>query len=487
MAPTQILRPRAVTYVPDRPLPHDLAAERAVLAAVLLDNDALAEVEGLLTPDDFYEPKHATVWSSFVKLRGRGERIDVITVSHALREDNRINTVGGPQFLGDITDDIPTIAHVASHANIVADLAMVRRVMEASIANVMEGHAGASEPAAFVDKAQRRVTDATTRARRSAFATLSDSVVRAFERIEQSLASGQRTLGVPTGFHDLDKLMGGLAGGQFVIIAARPAMGKTSFALNIATNVALSLGRPVAFFSLEMPTVELVNRALCSEARVDLLKLRTSTLCQFELDRLTKAANDIHGLPIFIADDGLLTPAMVRAGLRELSARHGKPALVVIDYLQLMRLTHERMPSSEREKEVSEITRTLKGVAKEFDVPIVALSQLNRNLETRPGKNRRPILADLRESGAIEQDADVVMFVYRDEVYNRDSEDKGVAEIILAKQRNGPTDTVRLRFTGSCTLFENFAQPKDPYYVEPGNGSVPGLADNIPDNDIPDY
>ena len=283
---------------------------------------------------------------------------------------------------------------------------------------------------------------------------LEQVIIEAFERIENTMPRGARITGTETGFRDLDTLTSGLHGGQLIIIAARPAMGKTSLVLNLTGSAAESSKKPVLFFSLEMPRVELANRLMCAEARIDQSRLRSNMLTQDDMTTLTAAANKLHTLPIYIDDSGDLTLLELRAKARRIKADRDM-SLIVIDYLQLMKASREKQES--REREISEISRGLKGLAKELDVPIVALSQLNRGCETRPGKDKRPMLADLRESGAIEQDADVVMFIYRDEVYNRDTEDKGIAELIIAKQRNGPTDTVRLRFIRELTKFENLA------------------------------
>ncbi len=458
-SPVQLVRqPREVVYKTDKPLPYDEAAERAVLAAILLDNASLVAVRPLVNPEDFHVPALATIYQCFCDMGARGDVIDIVTASNELRSIERLNTVGGPQFLGSLTDEIPTVAHVESHARIVADFAAARRFITASMETVTDGFNGGPVDA-FIDRAMVRLAEAAKRPDQGQTVLLEDSIIESFARIETALLGGQRILGVPTGFRDYDALTAGMHGGQLIVIAARPAMGKTSLVLNIATHAASVTGRPVLFFSLEMPRIELTNRLLCSEAGVDLLRLRTGTLSQDDVNGLTRAANALHKLPILINDLADQTPAEMRAIALRVAARHRKPpACIIIDYLQLMRFTRARYGGPEsREREVAEISKALKGIAKELDVPVIALAQLNRDCEKRPGKNRRPMLADLRESGSIEQDADVVSFIYRDEVYNRDSPDKGIAEIILAKQRNGPTDTVRLRFLKSFTRFENLA------------------------------
>lgn len=480
--PLHLLRPKpAIPYKTDRPLPHDLLAERAVLAAILLDNACLASVRPILNADDFFHPPNATIYGAFCDLDEAGEAIDVLTASNRLRDVERLNTVGGPQYLGELTDDIPTVAHVESHARIVARLAVERRVITAAMDTVTEGLQGGGE--GFIDRAVARMAEAAKQADQGGTFLFDDCVIEAFDRIEAAALSGRKILGVPTGFRDLDNLTAGMHGGQLIVVAARPAMGKTAFVLDVAGHAAAAIGRPVVIFSLEMPRVELTNRLLCSEARVDLLNLRTGTMSQDDVTALTRAANAIHKLPIYINDGADITPAEVRSICLRLKARSPEGlGMVAIDYLQLMRFQRGGGASESREREVADISRALKNLAKELDAPVMALSQLNRGCETRPGKNKRPMLADLRESGAIEQDADVVMFIYRDEVYNRDSQDKGIAEVILAKQRNGPTDTVRLRFVRSITRFENLAQ-EPAYAVDAANdidgdfGALPEVTD----------
>ena len=440
--------------------PNDLEAERAVLGGVLLDGNAFATVHPILASADFYHPAHAVIFEAIQALSGRSEPIDVVTLAAELRARERLNTIGGSQYLGELTDTIPTIAHIEQHARIVADLAQVRRMIAVAYEITARGYGERGTADAFLDFAAARVFEIAQKRSKSSLVSLDTAIQEAFERIEKTLERGARITGTESGFRDLDTLTAGMHPGQLIIVAARPAMGKTSMVLNIATHAAMAAQKSVLFFSLEMPRVELANRMMCAEARVDQSRLRSNMLTQDDMTALTSAASKLFNLPIYIDDSGDLTLLDLRAKARRKKSEHDL-ALIVIDYLQLMRASRDGMES--REREISEISRGLKSLAKELEVPIVALSQLNRAPETRPGKDRRPQLADLRESGAIEQDADVVMFIYRDEVYNRDTEDKGIAEIIVAKQRNGPTDTVRLRFIRELTKFENFAEDEHQY------------------------
>ncbi len=450
--------------------PHDLDAERAVLGGVLLANSALAIVEALLVPADFYHPGHAVIFESVQGLSARREPVDAVTLTAELRSRDRLNSVGGTDYIADLTDTIPTIAHIEHHARIVADLAQVRRMIAVAHDITARGYGERGAADLFLDSAAAQIFEVAQKRSRTSLIQLDKVIGEAFERIESAFGRGSAISGLETGFRDFDRLTAGLHPGHLIIIAARPAMGKTSLVMNIARHAAQVSSKPVLFFSLEMPRVEIANRLLCSDARIDQGRLRSNMLTQDDFTALTKAAGDLYRLPIWIDDSGDLTLLDLRAKARRMKSEHDL-SLIVIDYLQLMKASREGMES--REREISEISRGLKSMAKELDVPIVALSQLNRSPETRPGKDRRPQLSDLRESGAIEQDADVVAFIYREEVYNRDTEHKGIAELIISKQRNGPTDTIRLRFIRELTRFENLAADEADY----GDANVRGFAD----------
>ena len=430
--------------------PHDIDAERAVLGGIMLTADALSVVESIVTADDFYHPAHAIIYDAARAVAIRQEPIDVVTLAAELRLRDRINAVGGAQYLGDLLDTTATTAHIERHARIVADLAQVRRLIHATAEINAKGYTP-GDVTEYLDASAARVTELCQRQGTGEPVWLERGLTEAFERIEQTAARGASITGASTGYADLDALLAGLHPGEFTIIAARPAMGKTSLALNLAPVVARETGKPALIFSLEMPRIELVNRMLCAEARVDQARLRTNLLGADDMQALTDAAQRLFAIRVAI-DAGDASLYDIRAKARRMKQKHGL-ACVIVDYLQLMRGTGDS-----REQEIAGISRGLKLLATELDVPVIALSQLNRAPEMRPGKDRRPQLSDLRESGAIEQDADNVLFIYRDEMYNRDSEDKGVAEIIIAKQRNGPTGIVRLRWLQELTRFENFAE-----------------------------
>ena len=371
--------------------PHDLDAERAVLGGVLLDNSSIDMVEAVVTPPDFYHPSHAVIFESIQALKARSEPVDVVTLSAELRARERLNTVGGAQYLGELTDTIPTIAHIEQHARIVADLAQVRRMIAAAHEITARGYGDRGSADAFLDFAAARVFDIAQKRSKSSLIELHQAIQEAFERIEKTLERGARITGSETGFRDLDTLTAGMHPGQLIIIAARPAMGKTSLVLNIDDARGRSRrAKPVLFFSLEMPRVELANRMMCAEARVDQGRLRSNMLTQDDMTALTAAASKLFDLPIYIDDSGDLTLLELRAKARRMKAEKDL-GLIVIDYLQLMKASRDGMES--REREISEISRGLKALAKELEVPIIALSQLNRSPETRSGKDKRPQLS----------------------------------------------------------------------------------------------
>jgi len=457
----------------ERPTPrHDLDAERGVLGAVLLDNARLAAVAAIVTPRDFYLPAHAVIFEVMLAMARRGEAVDVLTLAAALRGIDRLNTVGGLGYLGEITDTIPTTAHAEDYARIVRDDAAVRRVAIAAEAIATRTHEHHRTADVILDFATAAMSNAARRAAPRKVVAFGEGVQEIFEGFELAGARGQRIMGLATGLRELDDLIAGLGNGQLVILAARPAMGKTSAALEWATHVAATADAElpperrgaVLFFSLEMPRKELVTRALCAEARVDQGRVRAGTLTQDDMTALTGAASKTFELPLLIDDGGGASLLDIDAVSRDVKMRRGL-RLIVIDYLQLMKASRAGMES--REREVSEISRGLKELAKELDVPILALAQLNRGPESRTSKDKRPQLADLRDSGSIEQDADVVIFIYRDEVYNPKTDDRGIAEFIVAKQRNGPTKTVRARFIRELTKFENLAEDEAPRATSP--------------------
>jgi replicative DNA helicase len=439
---------------PSRIPPNDLSAERAVLGGILLENDALNVVlEIPLGADDFYSDANARIFECMAQLFAAGQPVDTVTLRERLATGNRLHAIGGDEYLFSLTNTIPTVSNIEAHAKIVREKAIIRRLIVACHETAALGYGDYGSMEEFLDQAERSIFNVAKHRLRSPYEHITDVVVRSFEAITRAAELKQHITGLPTGFERLDKMTAGMHPGDLIIIAGRPAMGKTAFALNVALNACRMRKSPAVFFSLEMPKEQLANRLLCSEARVDAGKLRTGFLARDDWPKLTAAAGTLSDLPIWLDDTPGLTLMEVRAKTRRLKAEHGL-SLIVIDYLQLMRAG---VKTDSREQEISEISRSLKGMAKELELPVIALSQLNRGVESRGNKDKRPQLSDLRESGAIEQDADTIMFIYRDEVYNPESTEKGIAEIIIGKQRNGPIGTVKLTFLGKHTRFENYS------------------------------
>lgn len=438
--------------------PHSLEAERAVLGGILLENNALNTVTQILDPDDFYSRGNGIVYEGMCALFRRGSPVDTITLRAWLIDRGLLQKAGGDEHLLSLTQTIPTVANIEEHAKIVREKAMVRRLIASCHEIAAQGYGDYGDPDEFVDQAEKRIFEIGKERGGAPYEHIKDVVVRTFEQVQQAAARKEQITGLPTGIQRLDAMTAGLKGSELIIIAGRPGMGKTAFALNVALHACQSRKVPVVIFSLEMGKEELARRLLCSEAKVDGSRLRTGMLSRDDWSRLAATAGPLTELPMFIDDTPALTLMQLRAKARRLRAEHGL-GLVVIDYLQLMR---SGVKNDNREQEISEISRSLKALAKELDVPVIALSQLNRGVENRPGKDKRPQLADLRESGAIEQDADVIMFVYRPEVYAKDDDERrrlrGLAEVIVGKQRSGPTGIVRCRFFHEFTRFENLAE-----------------------------
>ncbi|OGQ85793.1 MAG: replicative DNA helicase [Deltaproteobacteria bacterium RIFOXYA12_FULL_58_15] len=433
--------------------PQDVDAERSVLGAMMLDRAALLETIETIRPDDFYRPAHAKVFDAMLCLFERSEPIDEITVSSELRSKGELESVGGTAFLASLTESVPTAANARYYASIVRNRSLTRRLIQATTAIAGQGYEAGAEIDILLDEAEAKIFEITRDREHRSFVPLKDAVKDAFKRIETLYERKEAVTGVPTGFVDLDRLTSGFQPGELIIIAGRPSMGKTAVALNIGVNGAIRAKVPVAVFSLEMSTSQLVMRMLCSEGRIDGHRMRGGFLKDSDWPKLARAAGALAEAPLYIDDTGAIGVLEMRAKARRLQAEKGL-GMIIIDYLQLMR----GRSTEGREREISEISRGLKALAKELSIPVIALSQLNRSLESRVDK--RPMLSDLRESGAIEQDADVICFVYRDEYYNEDTESKGIAEFIVGKQRNGPTDTVRLKFFHEFTRFENYS-PED--------------------------
>ncbi len=436
--------------------PHSIEAEQAVLGGLMIDNNTWDQVADLVSESDFYRKDHRLIFRAIAMLAEEAQPFDAVTISEWLASHNELDNAGGLAYLGTLASNTPTAANIKAYAGIVRERAVLRQLIQVStdIANAAYNPAGRTS-AEILDEAEKKVFDIAEQGSRgrSGYQTVKDLLVKAVDRIDTLYQNQSAYTGIPTGFTDFDNMTSGLQNSDLIIIAGRPSMGKTSFAMNLVENAAIKNKTPVAVFSMEMPGEQLVMRMMSSLGRIDQHKIRTGKLDEADWPRLTSAVGILNEAPIFIDDTPGLTPMEVRARARRIAREHGL-GLIVIDYLQLMQGSSGS--SENRATEISEISRALKGLAKELNVPVIALSQLNRSLEQRP--NKRPIMSDLRESGAIEQDADLIIFIYRDEVYNEDSPDKGTAEVIIGKQRNGPIGMTRLTFLGQYTRFENFIQ-----------------------------
>ncbi|MBK8523746.1 MAG: replicative DNA helicase [Betaproteobacteria bacterium] len=439
--------------------PHSIEAEQSVLGGLLLDNQAYDKISDLVSESDFYRDEHRRIFRSIQRMLERGKPVDVVTVAEALDGAGETEHTGGLAYLGELAQNTPSAANIRRYGEIVRERAILRQLVTAGdeIASSALNPLG-REPKTLLDEAEAKVFAIAESGMRhqTGFQHINPLLTQVVERIQElhDRDNPSDITGIPTGYNDLDTMTSGLQPGDLVIIAGRPSMGKTSLALNIAEHVAIEYGAPVAVFSMEMGGAQLAMRMLASVGRLNQQNVRTGRLNDDEWSRLSFALGKIHEKAIYIDETPALNPIDLRARARRLHRQCGKLGLIVIDYLQLMSGSSS---GENRATEISEISRSLKGLAKELECPVIALSQLNRSLEQRP--NKRPVMSDLRESGAIEQDADVIMFIYRDQVYNPDSEDKGTAEIIIGKQRNGPIGTVRLSFLGEYTRFENFATP----------------------------
>lgn len=438
--------------------PHNSEAERSVLGAILLHNDAIHKVlEAGLEARDFYREAHQKIFQTLLDLSERGEPLDLVTLTSSLRDRNWFDSVGGTATLTSLFDDSFAVGNVAYYGRIVRDKALVRRVIELSGEICAEAYEGVEDTEAFLDDAERKMFSVSDTMITKSFASMRVVLEQSMHTIEELASRKSDVIGLATGFHEFDRLTAGLRGGQLMILAARPAMGKTSLFLSAIQNIAISGKTVVAIFSLEMGKEELGFRFLSGLSRIDAKRLKIGRLLDREWPKLAQAADQLSKSKIFIDDSGDLTVMDIRARCRRLKSSEKRLDMIVVDYLQLMKGSRgSQRGDGSREREISEISRNLKNLAKELQVPIIALSQLNRGVESRP--NKRPMLSDLRESGAIEQDADLVCFIYRDEVYNKDTEDKGIAELIVAKHRAGETDTIRLAWLSEYTLFANLAK-----------------------------
>ena len=438
--------------------PQAIEAEQSILGSMMLDNRVIDDITSELEIRDFYRSDHQAIYDEIIKLNGKGEAADVVTVSESLTNLGDLDQVGGLSYLSSLAKNTPNSGNIKSYAKIVRDRAILRRLIESANDILTKAYQPeGKKPEEILDFAESVIFEIAknNNQAKDGFRKIDDLLGEAVDKIEELFKTKQTVTGVSTGFTDLDKQTSGLQGGDLVVVAGRPSMGKTSFSMNLIEYAAINQDLPVAVFSMEMPGAQLATRMLASLSRVNSTRLRTGQLENDDWPKLTSAIGLLNQKNIYIDDTPALSPLEVRTRARRLAAEHEHGlGMIMLDYLQLMR-GNDTGGNENRTLEISNITRSLKGLAKELDCPIIILSQLNRSLEQRP--NKRPVMSDLRESGAIEQDADLIMFIYRHEVYEPETDQKGLAEIIIGKQRNGPIGTVRLAFLGEFTRFENYA------------------------------
>ena len=437
--------------------PNDVEAEQAVIGSMLTDRDAVISAIEILKEEDFYREDNKTIYEAILNLYNRSEPIDIITLKAELTSMGMFEKIGGLEYIVGLPEKVPTTANVERYINIVKEKSELRRIIKAANEIIEQGYDPTENIDDIMNSAEKKIFNIMQDKDQKTYSAIKDVLVDAFTELEQLYNQKQHITGVPTGFIDLDYKMAGLHNSDLILIAARPAMGKSAFALNIATNAAVKAKVPAVLFSLEMSKEQMVNRILCSEAMVDSNKVRTGKIDDDDWIKLADTMGDLSEAPIYIDDTPGISINEIRAKCRKLKLERNI-GLVVIDYLQLVQGSSKRASGS-REQEISEISRSLKILAKEINVPVIALSQLSRAPEQRP--DHRPMLSDLRESGAIEQDADIVMFLYRDDYYNEDSEDKGLAEVIVAKHRAGSTGTVKLVWLGNYTKFANMERYRE--------------------------
>ncbi|MBB3047758.1 replicative DNA helicase [Litorivivens lipolytica] len=435
--------------------PHSLEAEQSVLGGLLIRGEAWDTVADLVTETDFFQPRHRHIYAKMAALIEAEQPIDVVTLAEALDKSDQLEDCGGIAYLAELAGNTPAVANIRAYAEVVRERATLRSLIEAAQRIADSGfHPDGRNSADLLDAAEREIMQISEdRPKEGGPQAVNPLLSKAVDRIDELFRSDEALTGLSTGFNELDDMTSGLQKSDLVIVAARPSMGKTTFAMNLVEHAVLNDDRPTVVFSMEMPAEQLMMRMLSSIGRIDQTKVRTGKLDQEDWPKLSAAVNKLKDRPLFIDDTPALTPTEVRSRTRKIAREHGDIGMIMLDYLQLMQVAGRS--GEGRTAEISEISRSLKGIAKEFNCPVVALSQLNRALEQRP--NKRPVNSDLRESGAIEQDADVIMFIYRDEVYNEETDQKGVAEIIIGKQRNGPIGTARLAFIGKYTRFDNLA------------------------------
>lgn len=442
----------------DRVPPQSVEAEQSVIGATLIEREAIAKVAEILRPEDFYREAHRLIYNSIMQLFNKNDAVDMVTVVEELRREDKLEAAGGIAYVTSLTNYVPTAANVMYHAKIVEEKSLLRQLINAATQIAGLGYEANDDVAKILDQAEQKIMEVSNRKIGQSFEPIKGILFKTIDKIEQLYASKGGITGLPSGFKDLDKITCGFQASDLILIAARPSMGKTAFVLNIAQNVAIREKQSVAIFSLEMSKGQLVQRMLCAEAPIDASRLSKGDLEDNDWQKLIGAADRLAGAPIFIDDTSGITVLEMRAKARRLKAEHGL-SLLIIDYLQLMQGDSKGHHGENRQQEISEISRSLKGLARELNVPVIALSQLSRGPETRQVK--KPMLSDLRESGSLEQDADIVAFLYRDDYYNPDTERKNITEIIIAKNRNGPVDTIELFFHKQFTKFSDLSVRQD--------------------------
>lgn len=445
--------------------PQNIEAEQSVLGAMLIEKEAIPKVMEILRDTDFYREAHRVIFNAMLELYNKNEAVDMITVTEILKRDNKLEDVGGIAYVTSLANTVPTAANVTYHASIIEEKSILRQLVSVSTQIASMGYEANDDVKNIIDSAESKILEISNRKKTADFTPINEIVLDSFKSIEALMGNKNGLTGLPTGFEDLDNLTSGLHGSDFIILAARPSMGKTAFALNVVQNVAIRAAKKVggapktvAFFSLEMSKEQLVQRMLCAEANIDSQRLRIGELRDEDWAMLINTADTLSSANIYIDDTAGITAMDMRSRARRLKAEHGLD-LIVVDYLQLMQGSGKKNNSGDRQQEVSEISRSLKALARELDVPVIALSQLSRSVEARQVK--RPMLSDLRESGSLEQDADIVAFLYREDYYNPETENKNITELIIAKHRNGPVDTVNLFFHKQYTKFVGLSKRKE--------------------------
>ncbi|WP_419954858.1 replicative DNA helicase [Neobacillus niacini] len=441
----------------DRLPPQNIEAEQAVLGAIFLEPAALTVASEILIPEDFYRASHQKIFNAMLKLNDEGKVVDLVTVTEELAAAKLIEDTGGVSYLSELASSVPTAANIEYYARIVEEKSLLRRLIRTATEIASDGYAREDEVEALLSEAEKNILAVAQRKNAGAFHNIKDVLVRTYDNIEQMHQNAGEITGLETGFIELDRMTAGFQRNDLIIVGARPSVGKTAFALNVAQNVAQKTGENIAIFSLEMGAEQLVMRLLCAEGNIDAQRLRTGTLTDDDWGKLTMAMGSLSNTGIFIDDTPGVRISDIRSKCRRLKQEHGL-GMILIDYLQL--ILGSGRSGENRQQEVSEISRSLKQLARELQVPVIALSQLSRGVEQR--QDKRPMMSDIRESGSIEQDADIVAFLYRDDYYDKESENKNIIEIIIAKQRNGPTGTVSLAFVKEYNKFVNLETRYDP-------------------------